>query len=118
MNDFDIIESIKTEAKSLSVNPNALAASGLKVSVEPFVDEPRFGENAFPKVAENWYHAILPLLAKTRGFDVVEMVSGGPMLVRQREVARAVASGRSRKLATAYRSRSTRKSGRNRCAPL
>jgi hypothetical protein len=87
MSDFDIIESIKSEAKSLSVNPNALAASGLKVSVEPFTVEPRFGENSFPKVAEHWYLAILPLLAERRGFDVVEMVSGGPMLVRQREVA-------------------------------
>jgi hypothetical protein len=87
MSDFDIIESIKAEAKSLSVNPNALAASGLQVCVEPISYRPGFGENAFLRFAAHWYAAILPVLAERRGFEVIAMIDGEAILVKQYEMA-------------------------------
>jgi hypothetical protein len=83
MNDDDIIESIKAEARTLAVAPNALAASGLKVSVEAISYEPRFGENPCLKVARHWYAAILPLLAETKGFEVVDTIDGEPILAKR-----------------------------------
>ena len=82
-----MIERIKAEAKFLSLNPNALAASGLGVAVDPAPYRKAFGENGFVQVAARWYQAILLALAERDGYQVAEMVNGEPRLVPARRAA-------------------------------
>jgi hypothetical protein len=87
MSEFEHIERIKAEAKILALNPNALAASGLRVSVERVSYKMGFGENGFLNMAAHWYAAILPVLAQSRGFELVEEAGTEPVFVRRLEAA-------------------------------
>jgi hypothetical protein len=87
MIDFEEIERIKAEAKILSLNPNALAASGLGVKVERISYKMGFGENGFLNVAAHCYAAILPVLAESRGFEMIGESDGEPVFVRRYEAA-------------------------------
>jgi hypothetical protein len=83
MSDFEQIERIKAEAKILALNPNALAASGLRVGVEPISYKLGFGENGFLNMAAHCYAAILPVLAESRGFELVAESDAEPVFVRR-----------------------------------
>ncbi len=83
MKDSEQIERIKAEAKMLALNPNALAASGLRVSVARISYKMGFGENGFLNMAAHCYAAILPVLAESRGFELVEGTGREPVIVRR-----------------------------------
>jgi len=67
MSNPEKVESLFAEAKRLSVNPNALAASGLQVRVERAPYESGFGDNPFPKMAERWSVAIFRAMVENSG---------------------------------------------------
>jgi hypothetical protein len=58
MTELEKFERLIAESKRLSVNPNALAASGLQVRIGRAPYRCTFGDNPFPRVAERWSAAI------------------------------------------------------------
>jgi hypothetical protein len=64
MTDLETIEKLIAESKRLSINPNALAASGLRVSIDRAPYRCTFGDNPFPKVAERWSAAIFRVMVE------------------------------------------------------
>ena len=64
MTELETIEKLIAESKRLSINPNALAASGLRVSIDRAPYRCSFGDNPFPRVAERLSAAIFRVLVE------------------------------------------------------